>query len=310
MTRKINGRGSWSRVPGGVGLVGIALSASGGGCVLFEQFSITETGGTGGMGPTSANASKAANASSSNGSTSDATSATDATSSAALSAASSGAGGACACTNLVSAYLFDNAMNLGRDLLVHNDFTDVTGSPAQSSLTPPGMPGHSLSLDGGSSLCLLSGFTFDSTKDHTLCWWARPAALGDSTNQFAQTCGYDTWTENSGKSYQWRINNCNGGTPNNLVVPNVYAVDTWVQICQTYTAASLTREVVINGQTNQKTTLVDPDPILEPSDRSWCIGSYGGGGYWTGLLYRPLWFDRVLSDAEIQAVSANGCCLE
>lgn len=191
-----------------------------------------------------------------------------------------------------------------------NNFADVTGTPTQSGTTPPGMPGHSLSLDGSSSLCLHSGFTFDSTSDHTLCWWARPASLADSTNQFAQTCAYDTWTQNGGKDYLWRINNCDGGTPIDFAVPNVYAVNQWVQICQTYSAASMKREIVIDGNTGQKATMMDSAPILEPGNQAWCIGSYDGGGYWHGLIYLPLWFDKVLSDAEIQDVHANACCLQ
>lgn len=281
-------------------------------CVLFESFSITETGGTGGTGTSSSSTKSSAtntSSSASASSTGDGTTSSS-TNSATAGVSSSGTGGACSCTNLVSAYLFSNPGNLGQDLQAVNNFTDVTGTPTQSTTTPPGMPGHSVSLDGSSSLCMPSGFTFDSTQDHTLCWWARPAALSDSTNQFAQTCSYDTWTQNGGKDYLWRTNNCNGGTPIDLVVPNVYAVNQWVQICQTYTASAIKREIVINGVTSQKTAHFDSDPILEPGNQSWCIGSYGGGGYWNGLIYLPLWFDKVLSDAEIQDVYANGCCLQ
>jgi hypothetical protein len=210
---------------------------------------------------------------------------------------------------LVSAYRFSDAASLGKDYFGNNDFISVEGSPAQSAETPNGLSGHSLSLDGTSSVCIHSGFTFDSASDHTLCWWARPSALGNQTNQFAQTCSYDTWTQNAGVDYLWRINNCNTGTPVDLVVPSVYSVGTWVQICQTYTKATMTRTVVIDGQTTQKTTQVDAAPIVEPTDQPWCIGSYGGGGYWSGLLFQPMWFDRVLSDAEIQNVYATACCL-
>jgi hypothetical protein len=157
---------------------------------------------------------------------------------------------------------------------------------------------------------LSSGFTFDSTSDHTLCWWSQPAALADSTNQFAQTCGYDTWTANAGVDYLWCINNCNSGTAANLQVPNVYSIGKWVQICQTYKKATLTRTVVIDGSTSTKHVLVDTVPIVESTSGTWCIGSYSGGGYWTGLIFRPMWFNRALSDAEIQAVAANGCCLQ
>lgn len=217
-------------------------------------------------------------------------------------------GASCACTNLVSAYLFSNANALGHDYMANNDFVSVVGSPKQSTTTPPGFTGYSIQLDGSSSVCIASGFTFVSTADHTLCWWSQPAALADSTNQFAQACSYDTWTTNSGVDYLWRINNCNSGTPANLQVPNVFSVGTWVQICQTYKSSTMTRTVVIDGSTSTKHVLVDTVPIVENTS-NWCIGSYGGGGYWTGLIYRPMWFDRVLSDTEIQQVAAKGCCL-
>jgi hypothetical protein len=215
----------------------------------------------------------------------------------------------CTCTDLVSAYRFSDSNNLGQDFFGNNDMTDVVGTPQQSMMTPNGLPGHSLRLDGSSSVCITSGFTFDSTSDHTLCWWARPDALADQTNQFAQQCNYDTWTANSGADYLWHINNCNGGTSADLQVPNVYAVGTWVQICQTYAKATMHRTVTINGDTNDKVAVNDTVPLLELSTSQWCIGSYGSGGYWTGRIYLPLWFDRVLTDAEIQNVYASACCL-
>ena len=214
----------------------------------------------------------------------------------------------CSCTNLVSAYRFSNANSLGHDYFGNNDMSTVHGTPKQSTTVPPGMSGFSIELDGASTVCIDSGFTFDTTKDHTLCWWSRPAVLADSTNQFAQACSYDTWTTSSGADFLWRINNCNSGTPANLQVPNVYSVGTWTQVCQTYQAASMTRTVVIDGDTSNKTTVVDPVPIVENTS-NWCIGSYGSGGFWTGLIYLPLWFDRVLSDAEIQQIGAKACCL-
>ncbi len=218
-------------------------------------------------------------------------------------------GSTCTCTNLVSAYRFTDANNLGHDFFGNNNFTSVVGAPAQSSITPPGLSGNSIQLDGNSTVCIGAGFTFDSTADHTLCWWSQPAALANSTNQFAQYCGYDTWTASSGVDYLWRINNCNGATASNLQVANVYSIGNWTQICQTYTRSTLTRTVVLNGQTSKKYTITDPVPITELSTASWCIGSYGTGGYWTGLIYLPMWFDRVLSDTEIQQVYAKACCL-
>ncbi len=107
----------------------------------------------------------------------------------------------CTCTNMVSAYRFANASNLGHDFLGNNDMTTVHGAPQQSTTVPPGMSGYSIQLDGSSAVCIDAGFTFVSTSDHTLCWWSQPAALANSTNQFAQACAYDTWTTNSGADY-------------------------------------------------------------------------------------------------------------
>ncbi len=224
-------------------------------------------------------------------------------------ATSDAADASCSCTSLVSAYLFANANDLGRDFLGNNDFVTVHGAPKQSTATPNGLPGYSIQLDGSSTVCIDTGFTFDSTSDHTLCWWSMPTAIANSTNEFAQACSYDTWTTNGGVDYLWRINNCNSGTPSNLVVPGVFSIGKWVGICQTYVKNTLTRSVVINGQTGAKTTQVDTVPIVENTS-NWCIGSYGSGGFWTGLIYRPMWFNRVLSDAEIQMVNATACCLQ
>jgi hypothetical protein len=216
----------------------------------------------------------------------------------------------CACpAGLVSAYRFLDPSNLGQDSLGNNTMGTVKGKPKPSTVTPPGLGGRSIQLDGSSTVCIDTGYTFDSTADHTLCWWSQPAALADGTNQFAQDCGYDTWTTSSGVDYQWRINNCNNGTTINFQVPDVFAVGKWTQICQTYTRASLTRTVVIDGNVGQKRSTTDSGPIVESSSSSWCIGSYGTGGYWTGLIYLPMWFHRVLADAEIAQISAAACCL-
>lgn len=234
----------------------------------------------------------------------------DAVSDDAASDSGSDADAGCVCTNLVSAYRFSDPSNLGHDFLSNNNLTTVTGTPKQSTVTPNGLPGYSIELDGASSVCIASGFTFNSPADHTLCWWSQPAALANSTNQFAQECGYDTWTANSGADYLWRINNCNDGGPADLQVPSTYAIGEWVQICQTYARASLKRTVVLNGKTSSAFSVTDTAPIVMSPTASWCIGSYGGsGGFWTGRIYQPMWFDRVLSDREIQQVYAQGCCL-
>jgi len=224
------------------------------------------------------------------------------------SGADADADAGCTCTNLVSAYRFSDVNNLGHDFVGKNHMTTVTGTPKQSTVTPNGLPGNSIQLDGSTSVCIDSGYSFDATADHTLCWWSQPAVLGDNTDQFAQACTYDAWTANTGADYLWRINNCNSGTPANLQVPNTYAVGQWVQICQTYTRASLKRAVVVNGKTSNKVSVTDAVPIATSSS-PWCIGAYGSGGFWTGLIYQPMWFDRVLSDKEIEQVSAGACCL-
>ena len=85
-----------------------------------------------------------------------------------------------------------------------------------------------------------------------------------------------------------------------------------MHICQTYSRATLTRTVVINGDTGTKTTRTDSFPITEPPTSAWCIGAYAFGGgalnYFDGLVYRPTWFSRALSDAELQTVYAGTCC--
>jgi hypothetical protein len=278
-------------------VVGAGIVALGAGCSLFPDVAAL-SGGDGGSSDATVPDTGA-----------DAADAADAATDTGPDATDSGADAACSCTGIVSEYRFADTNNLGHDFFGTNNMTTVIGSPQQSTTTPPGLTGYSLQLDGSSTVCIDTGFTFDSTADHTLCWWSQAAALANSTNQFAQACGYDTWTTNSGADYLWRINNCNSGTAANLQVSNVFAVGKWVEICQTYDHTSMTRTVVIDGQTNQKHVLTDTAPIVEDPSSPWCIGSYGSGGYWTGLIYLPMWFDRILSDTEIQQVYANACCL-
>ncbi|MEK7704057.1 MAG: LamG-like jellyroll fold domain-containing protein [Myxococcota bacterium] len=216
-------------------------------------------------------------------------------------AALQGAGGA-----LVSAYPFSDSTRPGWDVLESNSMDgQLDGNPAQSTDVPNGAEGYSVLLDGASGVCILSGSTFDAASDHTLCWWAKPLVLQNGMEQFAQPCGYDTWTAGDTTAYQWRINNCNTGVAANLDVPGVYAVGTWVQICQTYEASTRTRRVVIDGDTVNDHTIVDTVPIAITPGGEWCIGSFGiGGGFWNGLIFMPMWLDRVLTDAEL------GCTLE
>jgi hypothetical protein len=74
-----------------------------------------------------------------------------------------------------------------------------------------------------------------------------------------------------------------------------------VHICQTYRSASRSRSVIIVDAQLTTNSTVDPNPIA-PSNNRWCIGSYGNGSFWNGLIYRPMWFDRVLSTDEIRAL--------
>lgn len=215
----------------------------------------------------------------------------------------------------VAAYSFSDAAMLGRDSVGVNHLTHVDGNPQQSTDVPPGFPGHSLSLDGSSGLCLMTGWTFDSANDHTACWWSKQTTLpatNNTANQFAYTCGYDTWTANGGTTYRWTINNCNTGVSQILDVPNVFAAGTWVHICQTYERAALRRTVYINGDTANPHVLIDTDPIVMDSGFYWCLGSYyfdgsGGAAYWTGQIYAPVWFDRVLAPEEIAAIHSQTC---
>jgi DNA-directed RNA polymerase specialized sigma24 family protein len=197
--------------------------------------------------------------------------------------------------SLVSAYLFDNVSNLGQDYKGANPFPTPGGDPAQNTSVPSGKTGYSLWLDGNDEICLDGTLaTFRANQSHTLCWWARPGDLAANGNQFAQNCYYDTWAVSSGE-YAWTVNNCDSAE--NIIVPSVFSVGTWVQICNIYYGNS-TRSVVINGSTAEKTTIVDANPINGTTD-NWCLGSYGGGGYFNGSLYSPVWFNRTLSDAEI-----------
>jgi hypothetical protein len=212
----------------------------------------------------------------------------------------------------VSAYTFADMSALGHDVVGSNDMTLVVGNPQRSTDVPPGFTGYSLALDGASSLCRGPEITFDPTADHTACWWSKPASLGTGTDQFTLTCGYDTWTTDGGSTYQWRINNCNGGTAADFDVPGVYAVGNWAHICQTYRRATLTRTVYVNGDIANPYSITDADPIAAPANNYWCLGSYyfagtGADNFWNGLMYLPIWFDRVLTPEEIAAVHGQAC---
>ena len=81
------------------------------------------------------------------------------------------------------------------------------------------------------------------------------------------------WTTNGGSTYRWRI---------------------------------------INGEVANPHAVTDAQPILMRAGYYWCIGSYyfdsgGGGGYWDGVIYAPIWFSRVLSPADIKAIHDQPC---
>lgn len=214
----------------------------------------------------------------------------------------------------VTAYGFADSAMLGHDSVGTNHLTTIVGTPTPSTDVPPGHLGLSLALDGASGLCLDAGWTFDSTADHTVCWWSKQAVLptiDNTADQFTHTCSYDTWTANSGTTYRWTINNCNSGVIQDIDVPNVYTANTWVQICQTYERAALRRTVYINGDTTNPHVVIDTDPILMPQGQYWCIGAYyftgSGGAFWTGEIYAPIWFDRVLPAADIARIHGEAC---
>ena len=204
--------------------------------------------------------------------------------------------------NLVSIYLFGNLSNIGQDYKRTNHMNEsIRLGFYRSDNVPAGFSGYSISLNGSSTICTNSKFTFNATSDHTLCWWSNPRILKNGGNQFAQMSIYDTWTTTAGKDYMWTINNGNAPTKSQLIVPNVYAAGGWVNICQRYNKTTLIRDVIINGV--NKYTKVDY-PIGR-STAKWCLGSYGSGGFWDGNIYQPMWFNRTLDDSEILKIYSN-----
>jgi hypothetical protein len=206
--------------------------------------------------------------------------------------------------SLVSVYEFSDALNLGTDTKGNNNMDYVYGTPAQSSSFPVGFGGNSINLNGVSALSSEIVNTLDATANHTLCWWANPSSLGNSRNQFARASNYDTWPINTGLGYRWATS---GGGWNYLDISNVYSANTWVHICNVYDRSILTKSVFINGGFRGSNILINN---IVTSSSPWAIGAYcfsaiNCGGRWQGLIYQPMWFNRVLSDGEINSVYSN-----
>ena len=104
----------------------------------------------------------------------------------------------------------------------------------------------------------------------------------------------------NGNDYRWRTRDVLG-TWYYLYAYDVYSIGSWTHICNTYEGSIFNKSVYVDG------SFVDSQiiPDVRSSTARWCIGSYGGGGYLDGLIYQPLWFDRILSDSEINQIYSN-----
>jgi hypothetical protein len=219
------------------------------------------------------------------------------------------------CSGLISVYRFDNATNLGLDSVGTNQMTLVYGSPQQSTQVPPGLTGHSLQLDGSSSVCTGMGLTFDQSKSHTLCWWSNPSVL-DVGDQIAQYCAYDTWWGGTGGAadYNWSVNHCSATQPEQILTsPSLFQAGVWDRICESYDQTTQARALwTLRGSTPFNTS-AQATTVFQSGTLPWCIGSFrnvvGGvnAGYFHGLIYRMQWFGSVLGQTEIAALDSNPC---
>ena len=206
--------------------------------------------------------------------------------------------------NLISVYEFNDIGNLGVDTKGNNNMVTAQGTPTQSGAIPAGFSGNSVYLDGTSSLLIASGYTFDSTQDHAVCWFAYPTP-GISGNQFAKASNYDTWTSGvAAGGYRWATDQ---GSWNYLDTLNVYTLNQWVHICNVYDSNPVTKRVYIDGNLASTNS---PALGMDASSAPWAIGSYcfssgSCGAYWRGNLYQPMWFNRILSDTEINQLYTN-----
>ncbi|NLD46665.1 MAG: hypothetical protein GX660_05630, partial [Clostridiaceae bacterium] len=200
--------------------------------------------------------------------------------------------------NLISVYKFENSGNLGLDTKYNNNMSTV-GDPAQSSIVPSGKTGYSIELDGNDQTCIRSGFTFDPSADHTMCFWVMKTNFAGEGNVFAQHCVYDTWDE--GYDYLFTANNCYNGE--SASIANVFSLNQWVHICQKYNSTTRNMTFYING--NENSSHVLSNPIQYHSDQAWCIGGCDGGCWMTGNVFEPMWFDEILSSNEISSIYSN-----
>ena len=206
-------------------------------------------------------------------------------------------------TSLVSVYEFSDALNLGTDTKGNNNMDSEYGIPVQNTNVPSGFSGNSVELAGAESLSILSGSTLDQTQNHTLCWFAYPTP-SISGNQFSKASNYDTWPVST-TGYRWATNTAGGW--DYLDILGIYTVDQWVYICNVYDASGLAKSVYVDGAFADSSVLVEG---ISASSGPWSIGSYcfsalSCGAFWQGLIYQPMWFDRVLSGTEINQLYTN-----
>jgi hypothetical protein len=231
-----------------------------------------------------------------------------------LASDSSGDSASSICSSLISVYRFDVAANLGLDSVGAQQMGTVYGSPQQSTQVPPGLTGHSLQLDGSSTVCTGMGLNFDQSKSHTACWWANTSAIGVG-EQIAQYCAYDTWWGGIGGTadYNWTINHCNTQPQQNVASPSLYQVGAWVRICQSYDQTTQATALWTLRGSIPFNTSVQSTTVFQSGTLPWCIGSFrnvvGGvnAGYFKGLIYRVQWFGRVLDQTEIETLDSNPC---
>jgi surface protein/parallel beta-helix repeat protein len=201
--------------------------------------------------------------------------------------------------NLVSVYEFQDIGNLGIDTKGNNNMSSV-GDPAQNNTVPPGFEGYSIQLDGDDQICNHSGFTFNPSTNHTMCFWVMKTDFTGDGNVFAQNCVYDTWDNDA--EYIFTANNCYN--QESVSIEGVYYLNQWVHICQTYDSTTDNMTFYINGDENS--SHVFTNTIEYHTDQAWCIGGCDGGCWMTGNVFEPMWFERTLNSEEIGDIYDQG----